>query len=518
MTAHTHALTHSDAHTLALRLAPRTLRDVAAAGIIAKVSTRRAPGLLLILAILDKIITGVRNSGGADALGGACDSRRLTPMDLFNGPDGGRRTEERARGTRTDAPAREAICPALLIHPSSFILHPSSFAARQSIIYLSLLGFLLLSGCSTRHKPAMSPVHASSEGVNAGAVAAKSSANTAKSNSAQSADFKSAYVGSSVCAQCHQAEYKKWSGSRHSETMRAMNPADLGPVAPPVGVIAGTPFEITRSASGQFAARLTKDPQRYLTLTLAFGSGRTGLTYVEVRGGKILEFHESYFPSKKLWYPTPGSGRLPRLSPGMEHGVAMSRKCVLCHATAITGPGPTPPKKFFGVGCERCHGPGSAHVAAMRAGDYQNLLMDDISSWSATRINTLCGQCHRTADTIDLGNTEAATTNRFQPYGLMLSRCFRESGKTLSCLNCHDPHTNNSTDIRHYERACLKCHSPAGSQMAGAAAAHPGKVCPVNPTSGCISCHMPRRAALPGNPLPVNMPDHWIRIFTAHSP
>jgi hypothetical protein len=45
--------------------------------------------------------------------------------------------------------------------------------------------------------------------------------------------------------------------------------------------------------------------------------------------------------------------------------------CVGCHVTGYLGPGgpgdPAAARAFAGVGCESCHGPGSAHVEAARA-------------------------------------------------------------------------------------------------------------------------------------------------------
>ena len=48
--------------------------------------------------------------------------------------------------------------------------------------------------------------------------------------------------------------------------------------------------------------------------------------------------------------------------------------CLRCHASAIQPVAGTrnrfldPPFLENGIGCERCHGPGKAHIAAMRAG------------------------------------------------------------------------------------------------------------------------------------------------------
>jgi predicted CXXCH cytochrome family protein len=96
----------------------------------------------------------------------------------------------------------------------------------------------------------------------------------------------------------------------------------------------------------------------------------------------------------------------------------------------------------------------------------------------------------------------------------MRSRCFLESGDRLSCQTCHDPHSNASTDKKQYEKICLSCHSPARAATASKGVGL-GKACPVNPHSGCIPCHMPKREVTPD--APIAMADHFIRIHRSDS-
>jgi len=198
---------------------------------------------------------------------------------------------------------------------------------------------------------------------------------------------------------------------------------------------------------------------------------------------------------------------------GSVHDIETSRTCFLCHSVALQAGTSRPDPHLLGVGCESCHGPASAHIAAARTPGATEFYMEKIGQWGAKRINELCGRCHRTADTVNLGGTESAMTQRFQPYGLMQSPCFQGSGDVLSCLTCHDPHTNASRDERRYEAACLSCHAAAkGSASPATAAGHP-TICPVNPKDRCIGCHMPPRKVFPFSKLPVYMADHLIWAY-----
>src|SRR5262249_42266892 len=110
---------------------------------------------------------------------------------------------------------------------------------------------------------------------------------------------------------------------------------------------------------------------------------------------------------------------------------------------------------------------------------------------SAQTVMQLCGECHRAPAPIPDAMLEApGEAARFAAPMLAGSKCFRLSGGRLSCLSCHNPHTSVSTDLAAYNGVCRSCH--AGQPNAQ-------KLCPVNQTSGCVSCHMPTRR-LPDQP------------------
>ena len=250
-------------------------------------------------------------------------------------------------------------------------------------------------------------------------------------------------------------------------------------------------------------------------------------------GEQLFEMRASYFPHLGKWRVTPGQEKITQRSVlGVHRDSEEARRCLGCHVTTLPVDSNVPEKRFFGVGCEACHGAGGAHVQAMQTGQTKEAQMERLGTWQAERINELCGKCHRTAAIagIEPGSPpDVSVTARFQPYALMLSRCFQEGGKTLSCSTCHNPHLNTSHDQKTYEAICLSCHSdkekgavkaPEGtSQRSGESGvqqstvvAASGKTCPVNAHTGCIGCHMPRKEVMQGADIRVTAPDHFIRV------
>ena len=143
--------------------------------------------------------------------------------------------------------------------------------------------------------------------------------------------------------------------------------------------------------------------------------------------------------------------------------------------------------------------------------------------WTSLGLLEMCGACHRHPSRARPGQIrrDDPYLARFQPVGLMQSRCFVQSQGALNCVSCHDPHARVSSDRGAYDVKCLECHSRA-VRAVGLASELPdaGDVCPVSPRERCVECHMPRVES----GQHVLFTDHWIRIrvpgenpATAHS-
>ncbi|HEV3163147.1 MAG TPA: tetratricopeptide repeat protein [Isosphaeraceae bacterium] len=318
-------------------------------------------------------------------------------------------------------------------------------------------------------------------------------------------------VGSARCLTCHRAIAQSVSRSRHAETLRL--PADLNevplpqdPIADPHEPTAKTTIrrdreriDVEASADGKTAHALV----RFL-----LGSGHRGTTMV-VRDddGTDRKLRLSYYAVPAAWddtdrFPDPPRDVHERLGmPLSDEGI---KECLHCHATSgqAVRDKRGPEAADHGVGCERCHGPGSNHLKAVVV-DFADLAIVQPKLTSAAERVAMCAQCHRSDGTIAPSDPAFV---RFQTPVFQQSRCYTESGGQLDCTTCHNPHRNAETSASFYEAKCLTCHGPEAKTLEGLS---PAAACPVNPQRDCLGCHMP---TIKDVAMHSSFTDHRIRV------
>jgi hypothetical protein len=202
---------------------------------------------------------------------------------------------------------------------------------------------------------------------------------------------------------------------------------------------------------------------------------------------------------------------------GVRDGVT---RCLYCHVTNPRAASEVadPESADRAIGCERCHGPGGNHVKAVQAGFRDLAIVNPTSVSPATVTTRQCNDCHILASNFRSGDQDNPGWVRSQGVGWTWSRCNTESGGAFGCTTCHDPHKSaKATTAAEYESKCRICHSrsnerkPQGRPVRSLPAGKPqsARVCPVEPSSGCVRCHMPRVRI---EPLHLDLADHFIRV------
>lgn len=283
------------------------------------------------------------------------------------------------------------------------------------------------------------------------------------------------------------------------------------------------------------------------------GSGNHARTYVyQNELGELYQLPIAWYSQTANWGMAPGYDRA-------DHsGVtrAIKRECMFCHnaypETAEGADDRWQPQRFpkslpQGTGCQRCHGPGAAHMDFAITGlpdEQVRAAIVNPGKLPADRRDDICFSCHlqpsaalpgirrfgvgdhsfrpgQALDSyqvqFDIREADQLPSERFEinhhPYRLRQSKCFQTSEGKLGCLNCHDPHRRVPPEERaaHYRAACLECHQPEACRLDEMeAGSHLGVA-----KSDCVSCHMPKRRTQ--DVVQVVMTDHAIGTYPESS-
>ena len=169
-------------------------------------------------------------------------------------------------------------------------------------------------------------------------------------------------------------------------------------------------------------------------------------------------------------------------------------RCLYCHVTRswiFRDPPPESPigpeAADAGIGCERCHGPGGNHIAAVQAGFADTAIVTVLAA-NAGGITRQCGDCHIVDIPSEIEEEpEDPRYVRSPAVTLTLSRCYQESGGALSCVTCHDPHRDDDHVVAYHEAKCLTCHSHEAHWFRRGRGWH-------------VRCHGPNRSHLQNQP------------------
>ncbi len=332
------------------------------------------------------------------------------------------------------------------------------------------------------------------------------------------------FVGSAACATCHADVYKRWKATPMANIVR-------DPKTHPDAFI---PDLATNDVS-----KFTKDQvafvygslwkQRYFT--------RVGDDYLPLPVQWEVANHKwsKYFvPASADWWV--------KYYPADNMQRPTGPTCDGCHSVGYDIHTKQPAE--WNVGCERCHGPGSAHVDAPSKTNILNpAAFDFVAATDA------CIQCHSQGRPLEspiegkyydwpvgyqvglklsdywqlephkLGETNfyfyadgTAHKNRMQGNDFVQSVMYRRG---VTCFDCHDVHgTANYAQLRKPpETLCMDCHgpgSPNGPRTATVEEHTHHKA--GSKGSECVSCHMP---AIESEGVPnSNVHAHTFRFIT----
>ncbi|WP_425046401.1 multiheme c-type cytochrome [Primorskyibacter sp. S87] len=305
-----------------------------------------------------------------------------------------------------------------------------------------------------------------------------------------------AYVGSQVCADCHEEETQAWSGSHHALAWTMPGPDTV------IGDFDGTTFEhdgmsvAFSVADGVYSADVTEKDgaQRSYDLHSVVGIAPLQQYLFETEPGRLQSFDVTWDAVRQEWYHLYPDQDLPP-SDGLHWTgpyKTWNARCAECHATGYERRYDMRSRTYgsveaeIGVGCESCHGPGAAHlewVDGKKPGaglDQYGFTMSFGQGDTEADIQQ-CAGCHSRREALTDGNPLPGTPfldahnlaplrpGLYHPDGQILDEVYvygsflqsKMYARGVGCMNCHDPH---KAELKAQGNAvCTQCHSPAGN-------------------------------------------------------
>jgi tetratricopeptide (TPR) repeat protein len=359
----------------------------------------------------------------------------------------------------------------------------------------------------------------------------------------------SEYVGDTVCFDCHEDQYQGFYEHGMANSMYLLtkdNAVEAFGSEIVVDSTTGLHYEMVEADSGYIQIEFLLDERGERTHELArtmkwvVGSGTTARTYLAEQDGWFYEMPVTWYTQQGRWDFSPGY----RVA-NKRFNRKIADRCVVCHNSY-----PEPVEQTngmftempTGIGCERCHGPGSDHVEARLVSDppegQPDVTIVNPAHLSLDLRLDVCQQCHLNGTVSLLRDDEDPYSYRpSQPLeeyvalytglefiegegeGISVishadrmkqSACYTETLDTLrplECTTCHDPHEGfRDQGDAYFNVTCMSCH--VGEDLSSIDAGQPLAV--HTTSANCVECHMPPTDLIEAPHSAFT--DHYIRV------
>ena len=178
------------------------------------------------------------------------------------------------------------------------------------------------------------------------------------------------FVGAAACASCHKEVHDTWKGGRHSKMLQPATAASVkGDFSKASVTLHGERFPLRATDGAYFiTSSVTGKPQEH-RVEYTLGSRRIQHYLTTIDKGMIVVLPPTWDVQRREWLHN-----MDIVRPDENHQRPVqqwNKDCVGCHVSEqdnnyrpATGEYATT-WRDFGTSCERCHGPGRAHVRCL---------------------------------------------------------------------------------------------------------------------------------------------------------
>ena len=364
------------------------------------------------------------------------------------------------------------------------------------------------------------------------------SSDTPLSESVEQPEKPVSYVGSVVCARCHEKEHQQWSDSHHERAMQlATTETVLGNFNNEAFEYYGIPSTFTKKDEQFFVQ--TDGPNGELAefeITHTFGIDPLQQYLVTFPDGRLQALNIAWDSRSKekggqRWFHLYPNDHITHEDPlhWTKPNQTWNYMCADCHSTNVRKNFAFQDNRYtttwsdINVGCEACHGPGSNHI---RWADTNQAGQDSPGTdgqygfsraltTATDEINT-CARCHARRRILSEGYVPGKPFYDFYRPALLEDGLYYADGQILDevyvygsflqskmyqkgvrCSDCHHPHT---TRVKTSGNAtCTRCHQsqPPSRFPTLQAKTYDSSAHHFHPTgssgSRCSACHMPSK-------------------------
>lgn len=309
------------------------------------------------------------------------------------------------------------------------------------------------------------------------------------------------FAGSDTCIGCHTEAGNAWRNSHHGWAWRLPTAENvLGDFNNRRLEHKGVTSVFTTDAGAYFVETLGPDGTlKKFKVVGTIGVAPLQQYIVETEPGRQQALDLVWDVVAKRWYHLYPDQTLPHTSGLHWTGPykTWNARCAECHATDYKKNYAPLTRRYsstqaeIGVGCEACHGPGTAHTAwAGDPGGFDPAIWGDVTPKGFTfafdpanpkKEIAQCGGCHARRETIGasspmpgtafddsyrlallrdgLYHADGQISDEVYVHGSFLQSKMYQKGVT--CTNCHTPHA--ATLKAEGNGVCTQCHSLAGN-------------------------------------------------------
>jgi len=271
------------------------------------------------------------------------------------------------------------------------------------------------------------------------------------------------YVGSDQCFSCHADQFNDWQASGH-------------------------PWKLRKASKARYAKLPLPPGYSWDEISYVIGGANKKARYIDLNGYIITKAKDGS-EAKTQYNINDGTWSFYMKNKKKPY------KCGPCHMTNYSPKGHQDGRPGMigtwtedGIGCEECHGPGSAHIQ-----DPKIKMIVDSSAEG-------CGKCHQRGGI----NPRPPVSGDFIKHHEQINELLAGPHKDLSCVECHNPHQRAILA----KNNCGTCHEDIAASYA--------KTLHGKTNIKCFECHMARasKSAVKDNKNSGDVRTHIFKINT----